>query len=318
MKELLEVDVCKRDKVYESATSGTDTGLLTQREITSHVRPLLTERLLLVSSPSALLPLPPILCPPARVIMSAVDGTFMSITAALALGPESKSFEEVRIEDYIKAYQTTSRPPQPVPQQPTDEIARKALNLPPLFKPTTMSMGGGGAPASTSAPIVFQIPVKIVNPAELPQGQEFRVTQFAGEKHHNIVSMPQYDGFSPEELRFYAYSRGNITSPVTILMDPFVLPAKETPKAPVVATTTVDDEQLQHICANTAHMRHSPEELRVAYFIHGREMTSAELMPGATVPSAQPPAPIIPAAPLAALPQPIYASSTPKFTFGLR
>ncbi|KAJ3511038.1 hypothetical protein NLJ89_g4330 [Agrocybe chaxingu] len=254
--------------------------------------------------------------------MSAVDGTFMSIAAALALGPESKSFElqEVRIEDYIKAYQTTSRPPQPVAQNPTDEIARKALNLPPLFKPTTMSMAGGGAPASTSATIGYQIPVKIVNPAELPQGQEFRVAQFAGEKHHNIVSMPQYDNFSPEELRYYAYVRGNITSPVTIVMDPFVLPAKETPKAPVVTTTTVDDEQLQHICANTTYMRHSPEwqELRAAYLIHGREMTSAELLPGATVPSAPPPAPIIPTAPLAALPQPIHASSTPRFTFGLR
>lgn len=164
-----------------------------------------------------------------------------------ALGSESKSFEvsaissnfsyiyfapfhvttqEVRIEDYIHFYQTTGRPPPPVPQEPTDEFQRKTLGLPPLFKPqtnpalptgesdgaassslvsmtTSSSAPLGSASTSNSLgtsllPNTTASKPRIVNPADIPTGQEFRMPVIATEKFQNIVCMSEYEGFSPE------------------------------------------------------------------------------------------------------------------------
>jgi len=162
--------------------------------------------------------------------MNPSEGVFMSIVAAL--GPESKSFEvrarpavtnrhnctfgrypmiypsqEVRIEDYIRAYQATGRPPPPCPQEPSDESQRKLLNLPPLFKPQSPSSTGTPDPPMDSA----GAKVRILNPSELPRGQEFRVHSNTGEKYQCISAMPEYANFCQEVrvFSFCLYGLGN-------------------------------------------------------------------------------------------------------------
>ncbi|EKM53688.1 uncharacterized protein PHACADRAFT_148445 [Phanerochaete carnosa HHB-10118-sp] len=49
-------------------------------------------------------------------------------------GPEM-SFEEIRIRDYITAYQTTGHTPQPIPAEPANPAERARLGLPPLWVP---------------------------------------------------------------------------------------------------------------------------------------------------------------------------------------
>lgn len=233
------------------------------------------------------------------------------------IGPtETKTFEEFRVEDYIKAYQTTGRPPQPCPQEPTDELQRKALNLPPLFKPKRIGLED---PSTERKPA-------IVDPNELPSGQEFRLYSNGGENYHAICCMPEYEKFSHEELRYYAYMKGNIKSPVPIVMHPYVQPARDFVPLPGAV-----EDKLQSHCSELGYDRHSPEEFRVAFLLHGRELTSSELLlshhqpgnvPGAVAPLPPPPlAPVASSMPTSIIPQPIYAASTstiPKFTFGLR
>lgn len=126
-------------------------------------------------------------------------------------------------------------------------------------------------------------------------------------------------------------------------MDPFVQISVKQVGTPPVAPA---EESLQCIVAQPEYEKHSPEvcnepfcpclsiatntaplqELRVAYLLYRRELTSAELIqlqiPSASVPSAAtiaapPPAtPIIPST--SSIPKPIFASTTPslaKFTF---
>lgn len=116
------------------------------------------------------------------------------------------------MEDYILSYQTTGRPPPPVPQEPTDENQRKVLGIPPLFKPQTEITPADGLPNTSGSTLGLNVASssllssssqsttkqKIVNPTDVPLGQEFKVTVIAAEKYHNIVCMPEYEGFSPE------------------------------------------------------------------------------------------------------------------------
>ena len=158
----------------------------------------------------------------------------MSIVAAH--GSESKSFEvrwhlktwryidlfswpdqELRIDDYLKAYHSTGRPPQPCPQQPEDESQRTSLNLPPLFKPrpirnstlttTPSSLLPFGTVNKTgnSTDVQLDLAARITNPAELPPGQEFRLLSANGEKYHCLSCMPEYTNFS-QEVRFFLCS----------------------------------------------------------------------------------------------------------------
>ncbi|PPR05626.1 hypothetical protein CVT24_002812, partial [Panaeolus cyanescens] len=209
--------------------------------------------------------------------------------------------QEVRIEDYISAYQTTGRPPAPCPPEPTDVNARKALNLPPLFVPHQMTASGPqpvtlpsdsssafnfSSGASTGSALALPTPTKpkITNPAEIPAAQEFTPKVIPGasssggnETFQSMSGMDEYLFFSLEELRCYAYARGQKMAPPGIKMDPFVVLAKET-----TAGTTVpgSNETLECISANPLYDKHSPEELRIAFLLSRREMTSAELIPG--------------------------------------
>lgn len=276
------------------------------------------------------------------------------------------SSQEVRIEDYIRAYQATGRPPPPCPQEPSDETQRKLLNLPPLFKPHTPSSTSASDPPMDGA----GVNLGILNPSELPHAQEFRLYSNAGEKYHCISTMPEFTNFCQEvrvfacfpvlgtrhkrvfllqELRYYAYLSGNKQSPIPITMDPFVqTPGKQAATPPVAPA----EESLQCIVAQPAYEKHSPEvcsqpfcaglyistnaaplqplqELRIAYLLYRRELTSAELIqlqnPSPSIPStatiAPPPlaTPIVPSTP--SIPKPIFASATPslpKFTFGFK
>lgn len=105
--------------------------------------------------------------------------------------------QEIRIDDYIKSYQSTGRPPQPCPPLPEDESQRKSLNLPPLFKPypirSTLPSNG-----TDNTDVQLDLAARITNPAELPPGQEFRLISANGEKYHCISCMPEYTNFSSE------------------------------------------------------------------------------------------------------------------------
>jgi len=258
---------------------------------------------------------------------STIDGYFMSIVAAH--GSESKSFEEMRIDDYLKAYRSTGRPPQPCPQQPEDESQRASLNLPPLFKPrpirnsplatTTSSLLPFGTVDSTanSTDVQLDLAARITNPAELPPGQEFRLLSANGEKYICISCMPEYTNFNQEELRYYAYLAGNIKPPASVVMDPFVPLVKHL----LPDATPLVEDQFQSISTQSQYDKHSHEELRVAFLLFGREMTSAELLqpPNPSVnPSSIPIQPIIPGRSIPPVFTTPTSTPTPKFTFGLR
>jgi len=259
-----------------------------------------------------------------------LDGVFICIAAAL--GSPSKSFEEVRVDDYVSSYQTSGRPPPPAPQEPTNETQRKALGLPPLFKPQMESTHvANGVPGTSSSALLGEnvasssllsqnsSTTQIVTPANIPLSQEFKVHIVAAEKYHNIVCMPEFEGFSPEELRYYAYLRGNITSPVPITMEPFTASDQET--STTVTPTTTSDEKFQSQCTFPEYSKHSPEELRMAWMAFGREMNSNDLL-GSAVPH-MPPAPSLgtAAVPPSEIPPPILAAATPiasNFNFVFR
>ena len=130
--------------------------------------------------------------------------------------------QEIRIDDYLKAYQSTGRPPQPCPQQPEDESQRTSLSLPPLFKPRPIRNFSTSATTSSSllpfgtvnrtgnsTTDVQQLQsaaARIINPLELPPGQEFRLLSANGEKYHCISCMPEYTNFSQEVRVSFFYT----------------------------------------------------------------------------------------------------------------
>lgn len=191
--------------------------------------------------------------------------------------------QEIRIDDYLKAYHSTGRPPQPCPQQPEDESQRTSLNLPPLFKPRPIRNSTLPTTSSSLLPfgtvnrtgnVQLDLAARITNPAELPPGQEFRLLSADGEKYHCISCMPEYTNFNQEvrffyaledilefwvlflikELRYYAYFAGNIRPPASVVMDPFVQPVEDTPN-----TTPLIEDQLQSISAQSQYDKHSHE-----------------------------------------------------------
>ncbi|KAI0683990.1 hypothetical protein BC835DRAFT_1294395 [Cytidiella melzeri] len=76
---------------------------------------------------------------------------FMNVPAGR--GQTEQSFEELRIADYIKAYTTTGKPPQPCPPLPLHPTDRLRAGLPPLFQPYVEV---GGQP-STEDPTVLSL-----------------------------------------------------------------------------------------------------------------------------------------------------------------
>ncbi|KAF8225260.1 hypothetical protein L208DRAFT_1307042 [Tricholoma matsutake] len=214
---------------------------------------------------------------------------FMSIPAIQ--DQPGKSFEEVRIEDYLHAYSTAGRPPAPVPQEPTSEQKRTLLNLPPLFKP--YSARDTALPSfsnpSVNGALTPPAPPAITKQDDLPESQEFLTTSSEGEVFQNISVMPMFRWFSLEELRCYAYLKGHKLPPSSVRMASFFhvpplnlnsLPTEMISSRfmPNALSSSVSSETLLSISAQPGFTDHSFEELRVAHLQAGRELNSQEIL----------------------------------------
>ncbi|KAK0457061.1 uncharacterized protein EV420DRAFT_1644209 [Desarmillaria tabescens] len=224
--------------------------------------------------------------------MDADTDLYMCIAAAIQDGPQGKSFEEVRIDNYLKAYTTTGHPPLPCPQIPTAPHERAALGLPPLFEPQ-------------------RLPKQ--KPAELPDFHVWEQTRVSEENFQSIVAAPRYVGYSPEELRCQAYEKGNKVLPPSMAsafsfssVSPTQttvpsmqstlpsIPSTLLPTLPLIQSTVapiqsallpdVNGEVFASITAQNTYSHHSFEELRVAYLLAGKEMTSTEIINASTAP----------------------------------
>ncbi|KIY70144.1 hypothetical protein CYLTODRAFT_488297 [Cylindrobasidium torrendii FP15055 ss-10] len=172
------------------------------------------------------------------------------------------SFEEVRVADYLKAYQTNGLPPPPCPEIPADPAERAALNLPPILIP-------------------FKAPRE-----PLPDLHWWEPTKNDGEYLQSIVAASKYSGHSPEEMRCQAYANGKKDVPAEHSTHPSVLRAQlptaslASPITPTKASfsgTPVPGENLQSLSALTDKTRHSFEEHRIAFIFAGRELNDTEI-----------------------------------------
>ncbi|KIK58103.1 hypothetical protein GYMLUDRAFT_706839 [Collybiopsis luxurians FD-317 M1] len=196
---------------------------------------------------------------------------FMCIAAAVTeSGPSQKSFEEVRIDDYLRAYQSTGRPPLPCPQDPLDAQERAARGLPPLFQPVLTS----SMPPATEK--------------DLPEWHQFTETKSPAvvgsttmDRLQSITAAEPYAGFSFEQLRYHAYLSGRIRPPADILV---AEPTLSSIPTPTLQTNGIlyggnTNETLLSINSKPEFALHSFEELRLASMkANGRDVTSQEIM----------------------------------------
>ncbi|KAK7057905.1 hypothetical protein R3P38DRAFT_2843581 [Favolaschia claudopus] len=217
--------------------------------------------------------------------------TSMSLQSSLVIGPQSLSFEEVRISDYLTSYRSTGRPPPPCPTYPSDPAARAAQGMPPLFVPAPFP----GAPststsASTAPTSLFASGAAstsaITDPTRLPLPQVFSeatavTTGAERESFASIAMAPEYRHWSPEELRYYAYFRGMRAPPPGTAMFALTPP----PTLPGGAPVQDGGDTLTNITCCPEFSRHSPEELRLSFLRTGTELTSAQILAGVTTPS---------------------------------
>ncbi|KAJ7289316.1 hypothetical protein C8J57DRAFT_1277334, partial [Mycena rebaudengoi] len=251
--------------------------------------------------------------------------TCMSLPESVAPGPQSRSFEEVRIADYLTSYRASGRPPQPVPPLPTNAAERAALRLPPLFVPSTFGAilgggasgsGGGASSSSSGGGAGGRVTPTILDAAQLPLAQAMGGPAMApeGEALVAICALPEYAHFSNEELRYHAYARGARAPPPGTPMFPFAanfqpLPSSSSsalalpgPGAPgglagqgelwqgAKGGQWVGDtggDTFVTITALPEFAGHSLEELRVAFLRTGTELTSAQLFATSTPPAAR-------------------------------
>ncbi|KAF8058676.1 hypothetical protein FPV67DRAFT_1523337 [Lyophyllum atratum] len=204
--------------------------------------------------------------------LSSPDSLFMCV--AVAHETPGKSFEELRIDDYLHFYTTTGRPPPPCPQEPTDDAQRERLGLPALFKRYSERSITSSASTSTTP----------TSPADLPDAQNFYTTMHEGETLHSMSAIPAYKTFSHEELRYYAYVKGHKNSPTPVTTAPFVVAPVSSSSPSVMGTRPTFDslppsgEQMMAMSAQAEYAGHSLEELRIAYMQAGREINSAEIL----------------------------------------
>ncbi|CCM01011.1 uncharacterized protein FIBRA_03059 [Fibroporia radiculosa] len=219
---------------------------------------------------------------------------YMSISAVR--GFKDESFEERRLQDYFQAYQMTGQPPAPCPLEPTGAAERAALGLPPLFEPLAHEATNyddrimNGVPALPT--VALPVAAAPVAPAALPNVQAFQPTTVQGEVHgawfQCIVCQPEFSGYSFEELRLLAYSKGLKFAAVPPVAQP---PPPQVPVAPVVHIAPIApaapapasvQERLQSISCTAGYSKHSFEhtrqELHLAYVRAGRPLTSMEII----------------------------------------
>ncbi|KAF8628538.1 hypothetical protein AX15_003832 [Amanita polypyramis BW_CC] len=190
---------------------------------------------------------------------------------------QSQCFEEVRILDYIRSYQTTGRAPCPFPIEPSGDRARAALGLPPHFTPWV-------DPTPLPPPPTWNRPLQEANRSDqLPRVQVFVPARIpGGESHESINCAPPFLRYSFEELRCIAYNSGLKHPPVPVPTPPLAeAPVNATATAAATPTLIFDNdvnETLEHISTNPSFSKHSPEELRVAFVRTGRELNSQQLL----------------------------------------
>ncbi|OCH89422.1 hypothetical protein OBBRIDRAFT_794287 [Obba rivulosa] len=192
-----------------------------------------------------------------------------------------ESFEEIRVRDYLQAYMSTGKPPDPCPQVPAGARERAAIGLPLLFEPFVATVE-----ASSPFPPVGPVPTVQLNghtPSQPSDMQVFAPRHFPPEGGaaawiaQVITFQPQYMGFSLEELRLQAYQKG--------LKAPVQGPAPTTSPSPTITNNTdssvtravSSEERFQSITASPPFAQHSFEELRLAYHRARRPMTSPEI-----------------------------------------
>ncbi|KAI9059906.1 hypothetical protein FKP32DRAFT_1595922 [Trametes sanguinea] len=196
-----------------------------------------------------------------------------------AVRPEKdESFEERRFNDYLRAYQTTGRPPPPCPPTPTDPAQRAALGLPPLWEPLIEAEGlTNGVEAAAPSP------VSAVPSTALPNfsAQAFtptKIQEYGSDAcFHSIVAQPEYAKYSFEELRLEAYKAGKKFADV-----PKAPPQVLVPQRPALlaapSISTGGSDSLQSINSMPPYDQHSFEELRLAFMRAGRPLTSPEIV----------------------------------------
>ncbi|PFH47097.1 hypothetical protein AMATHDRAFT_87909 [Amanita thiersii Skay4041] len=225
---------------------------------------------------------------PAQPQPSGSEPLYMSIHTVFAT--PSKSFEEVRIDDYLKAYRTTGRPPLPCPVEPTIDSERAALGLPPTFTP--WKDPSPSAPTLKRPGIVTPDSAIKCQPSELPDSQVFFPIKSFDESTGNVTyesisCMPRFGWYSFEELRYYAYRNGHKHPPRLVPTPP--LPEEPTnstvlfglnrqPNVVITPTPLNPSETYVHISTKPEYAKHSAEELRLAYIVAGRQLTSDEIM----------------------------------------
>ncbi|KAH8103447.1 hypothetical protein BXZ70DRAFT_925679 [Cristinia sonorae] len=230
--------------------------------------------------------------------------TYMGVPAVRP--PLDFSYEEQRIQDYIKAYTTTGQPPQPVPETPTGAAERLALGLPPLFEPYVEG-GGVGTVPPTSVSLSASVSNDPIRTLEnLPDMHLFKPSKMEDSagvgvfvEYQSIIMQKEFCHFSHEELRYQAYLKGNKTMPVLpntlprptphranaidlhplITVTPALSGSLSTATSNTLGLTNgpVSGEDYQSITCSPPFANHSFEELRVAYLLLGREATSEEI-----------------------------------------
>lgn len=103
------------------------------------------------------------------------------------------------MQDYLDAYKSTGRLPQPCPQSPDTPTARAALGLPPLFVPAAI-------------PVPSDAINNTANPSDapltLPPHHDFRSTHTVlGEHFESIAAQTLYSHFSHEVRLARAWPR---------------------------------------------------------------------------------------------------------------
>ncbi|KAJ7592355.1 hypothetical protein C8J56DRAFT_932937 [Mycena floridula] len=192
---------------------------------------------------------------------SSAQEKYYALPVAFASGPESKSFEEVRIEDYLAAYMSTGRPPAPYPLIPPTPQQQQMLKIPPPFEP-------------------HSIPATVAK--EVPAIQVWSATKAGNEDFYSITCENPYSLYSFEELRIRAYIAGNKTPPPHLTLVPFGVSAVASaakPSTPVMSASPAT-EQLESLSTQPAYSNHSLEELRFAFWKAGRQLTSEEITRG--------------------------------------
>ena len=118
--------------------------------------------------------------------------------------------------DYLQAYTTQGRPPQPVPVNPTDRPTRERMGLPPHLEPY-IEINGLPVPLDECAAMAAKLLVgrSTSEPPpsrveEIPDVQVFEPTIDATEVGHknkmqNIVCQHMYTKFQPEVRALVAY-----------------------------------------------------------------------------------------------------------------